>query len=155
MIIEIGHFALILALVVATAQMIVPMWGAHVRDARLMAVGDSAAVVQFGLLVISFLALMHAFVTSDFSVLNVADNSHSEKPLIYRIAGVWGNHEGSMLLWVLILGALRRSRGSLRAQPSGDAAGKRARRTGFDRDRVPAVHALHVKPVRARRSGPV
>ena len=68
-----------------------------------MAVGDSAAVVQFSLLVISFLALMHAFVTSDFSVLNVADNSHSEKPLIYRIAGVWGNHEGSMLLWVLIL----------------------------------------------------
>jgi cytochrome c-type biogenesis protein CcmF len=104
MIIEIGHFALILALVVATAQMIVPMWGAQVRDARLMAVGDSAAVVQFSLLVISFLALMHAFVTSDFSVLNVADNSHSEKPLIYRIAGVWGNHEGSMLLWVLILG---------------------------------------------------
>jgi cytochrome c-type biogenesis protein CcmF len=104
MVVEIGHFALILALVVATAQMIVPMWGAKVRDARLMAVGDSAAVVQFGLLIISFLALMHAFVTSDFSVLNVADNSHSEKPLIYRIAGVWGNHEGSMLLWVLILG---------------------------------------------------
>ena len=104
MIAEIGHFALILALAVALAQMTVPMWGAHVRDVRLMAIGDSAAVVQFLLLIVSFLALSHAFVTSDFSVLNVASNSHSEKPLIYRISGTWGNHEGSMLLWVLILG---------------------------------------------------
>ncbi len=103
MIAEIGHFTLILALAVAIAQMAVPMWGAHIRDARLMAFGDSAAVTQFGLLVISFLALTYAFVTSDFSVLNVVDNSHSEKPLIYRISGVWGNHEGSMLLWVMIL----------------------------------------------------
>ena len=104
MIAEIGHFTLILALAVALAQMTVPMWGAHIRDARLMSFGDSAAVAQFGLLIISFLALTHAFVTSDFSVLNVVQNSHSEKPLIYRISGVWGNHEGSMLLWVLILG---------------------------------------------------
>ena len=104
MIAEIGHFTLILALVVATVQMIVPMWGAHTRDARLMTMGDNAAVAQFVLLSVSFLALMHAFVTSDFSVVNVAENSHSEKPLIYRISGVWGNHEGSMLLWVLILG---------------------------------------------------
>ncbi len=103
MIIEIGHFALILALLVAVVQTAVPIWGAQVRDARLMAMGDSAAVVQFGLLIVAFLALTHAFVTSDFSVLNVASNSHSDKPLIYRISGVWGNHEGSMLLWVLIL----------------------------------------------------
>ena len=103
MIAEIGHFALILALVVATVQMIVPMWGAYRRDGAAMAMGDGAAVVQLALLGISFLALMHAFVTSDFSVLNVADNSHSDKPLLYRISGVWGNHEGSMLLWVLIL----------------------------------------------------
>ncbi len=103
MIVEIGHFALILALLVATAQMVLPMWGARVGDARLMALGDSAAVAQFALLIIAFLALTHAFVTSDFSVANVTINSHSEKPLIYRISGVWGNHEGSMLLWVLIL----------------------------------------------------
>ena len=64
---------------------------------------DPAALCQFGLLGVSFLALMHAYVTSDFSVANVAANSHSTKPLLYRISGVWGNHEGSMVLWVLIL----------------------------------------------------
>ena len=103
MIIEIGHFALILALLVSIAQMIVPAWGARVRDPRLMAFGEPAAVSQLALILIAFLALMYAYVTSDFSVANVAANSHSSKPLIYRISGVWGNHEGSMLLWVLIL----------------------------------------------------
>ena len=103
MIIEFGHFALILALLVAIAQMIVPAWGARTRDIRLMAFGEPAAVAQVGLILLAFLALTHAYVTSDFSVANVAENSHSTKPLIYRISGVWGNHEGSMLLWVLIL----------------------------------------------------
>ena len=103
MIVEIGHFALILALVVAIVQTIVPAWGARTVDGRLMQVGDSAAIAQLGLLTISFLALTYAYVVSDFSVVNVATNSHSDKPLIYRISGVWGNHEGSMLLWVLIL----------------------------------------------------
>jgi cytochrome c-type biogenesis protein CcmF len=100
---ELGHFALILALAVALVQMIVPAWGARTRNVRLMALGDSAAISQLVLLVFSFLALMYAYVTSDFSVANVAENSHSTKPLLYRISGVWGNHEGSMLLWVLIL----------------------------------------------------
>ncbi|WP_333795228.1 heme lyase CcmF/NrfE family subunit [Hyphomicrobium sp.] len=103
MIIEIGHFALILALLVSAAQMIVPAWGARMRDPRLMAFGEPAALSQVVLILIAFLALMYAYVTSDFSVANVAANSHSDKPLIYRISGVWGNHEGSMLLWVLIL----------------------------------------------------
>ena len=103
MIIEIGHFALILALLVAAAQTFIPAWGAAKRDARLMAFGEPAALSQVGLILIAFLALTHAYVTSDFSVANVAANSHSSKPLIYRISGVWGNHEGSMLLWVLIL----------------------------------------------------
>ena len=103
MIIEIGHFALILALLVAVAQTVVPAWGARTRDPYLMAFGQPAALGQLGLILIAFLALTHAYVTSDFSVVNVAANSHSSKPLIYRISGVWGNHEGSMLLWVLIL----------------------------------------------------
>ena len=103
MIIEFGHFALILALLVAVAQMIVPAWGAYARDTRLMAFGAPAAVAQVVLILIAFFALMYAYVTSDFSVANVAANSHSSKPLIYRISGVWGNHEGSMVLWVLIL----------------------------------------------------
>ena len=103
MFVELGHFALILALGIALLQTVVPAWGAHIRDARLMAVGDTAAIVQLALLAFSFLALTMAYVTSDFSVANVAQNSHTTKPLIYKISGVWGNHEGSMLLWVLIL----------------------------------------------------
>jgi cytochrome c-type biogenesis protein CcmF len=102
-IVEFGHFALILALGVAIFQMAVPFYGARIGDARLMAAGDTAAYVQFGLIALSFAALTHAHVVSDFSVLNVFQNSHSTKPLIYKVSGVWGNHEGSMLLWVLIL----------------------------------------------------
>jgi cytochrome c-type biogenesis protein CcmF len=102
-IIEFGHFALILALLVAAVQVVIPAFGASLRDDRMMRVGEPAAVSQFFLLAIAFFALMQAYVTSDFSVANVAANSHSTKPLIYKMAGVWGNHEGSMLLWVLIL----------------------------------------------------
>jgi len=103
MIVEIGHFALILALCVALAQASVPLIGAARDNSAWMAVATPTAVAQLGLLLIAFLALMYAYVTSDFSVKNVADNSNSLKPLIYKISGVWGNHEGSMLLWVLIL----------------------------------------------------
>ncbi len=103
MITETGHFALILALIIAIVQMSVPLWGAHQNDNRLMQVADPAAMAQFGLVLISFCALMHAYVTSDFSIQNVALNSHTSKPMLYKISGVWGNHEGSMLLWVLIL----------------------------------------------------
>jgi cytochrome c-type biogenesis protein CcmF len=103
MIVELGHFALVLALLVAVFQMVVPAWGAYVRDRELMATAEPAALCQLGLLMFAFLSLINAHVTSDFSVANVVANSHSTKPLIYRIAGVWGNHEGSMVLWVLIL----------------------------------------------------
>ncbi len=103
MIVELGHFALVLALCAALAQTIVPSWGARVGDPNLMAVGRNAALTQFVLVAIAFAALVNAHLTSDFSVLNVAENSNSTLPAIYRISGVWGNHEGSMLLWVLIL----------------------------------------------------
>jgi cytochrome c-type biogenesis protein CcmF len=103
MIVEIGHFALVLALAAALAQTIVPFWGARIGDRGLMGVGRSAALTQLALIAIAFLALVDAHLTSDFSVLNVAENSHSAVPAIYKISGVWGNHEGSMLLWVLIL----------------------------------------------------
>jgi cytochrome c-type biogenesis protein CcmF len=103
MIVEIGHFALVLALCAALAQAVAPLWGARVGDNELMEVGRSAALTQFALIAIAFAALVNAHLTSDFSVLNVAENSHSAVPAIYKVAGVWGNHEGSMLLWVLIL----------------------------------------------------
>jgi cytochrome c-type biogenesis protein CcmF len=100
---ELGHFALILALAVALVQGTLPLVGASRGDLRLMALGRTAALTQCFLVLIAFGALTQAYVTSDFSVLNVVDNSHSAKPLLYKISGVWGNHEGSMLLWALIL----------------------------------------------------
>ncbi|MFN4142279.1 heme lyase CcmF/NrfE family subunit [Aestuariivirga sp.] len=103
MIAELGHFALILAVGVALYQSLVPLYAAHHGQAALMRSGLSAAVLQLLLVFTAFLALTHAYVVSDFSVQNVFENSHSAKPLIYKISGVWGNHEGSMLLWVLIL----------------------------------------------------
>ena len=104
MIVETGHFALVLAFVLACVQAIVPVWGAARRDAGMMAVAPNAALAQFVFIAIAYAALTQAHLSSDFSVINVIENSHSAKPLIYKISGVWGNHEGSMLLWVLILG---------------------------------------------------
>ncbi len=103
MIVELGHFALLVALAVAIVQMIVPLYGARIGDPRLMQLATPAALLQFALVAVSFAALTHAYVTSDFSVENVVRNSHSAKPMIYKISGVWGNHEGSMLLWLLML----------------------------------------------------
>jgi cytochrome c-type biogenesis protein CcmF len=103
MIVELGHFALALALAVALVQTALPAWGAQTRDVRLMHIAGPAAFCQLGLIVLAFAALTYAYVTSDFTVENVWANSHSDKPLLYKISGVWGNHEGSMLLWVLIL----------------------------------------------------
>ncbi|MGI8725986.1 MAG: heme lyase CcmF/NrfE family subunit [Methyloceanibacter sp.] len=103
MIAETGHYALILALGVAIVQTVLPLIGARLRDPQLAAVAAPAAQMQFILIAIAFIALTIAYVTSDFSILNVWQNSHSAKPLLYKISGVWGNHEGSMVLWVLIL----------------------------------------------------
>ena len=105
MIVEIGHFALILALALALVQASAPLVGAWRADRALMGVAASAALAQFALILVSFAALTWAHLASDFSVLNVAENSHSAVPAIYKVSGVWGNHEGSMLLWVLILAA--------------------------------------------------
>jgi cytochrome c-type biogenesis protein CcmF len=103
MLIELGHFALILALCLAALQATLPLYGAARNHAGLMAVGQSAAVAQFLLIAASFAVLVNAYVTSDFSLATVVENSQSTKPLLYKITGVWGNHEGSMVLWVFIL----------------------------------------------------
>ncbi len=103
MLIELGHFALVLAFGIAIVQMIVPMIGAHRGNASWMALAEPAATVQFLLVAFSFAVVTWAFVTSDFSLQLVFANSHTDKPMIYKISGVWGNHEGSMLLWMLIL----------------------------------------------------
>lgn len=103
MIAELGHFALILAFVVALVQGIVPMAGAARGHGPSMKLADTAAVLQFLLVAGAFAALVHAYVTSDFSLVNVYANSHSLKPMLYKVTGVWGNHEGSLLLWALML----------------------------------------------------
>jgi cytochrome c-type biogenesis protein CcmF len=103
MIPELGQFALVLAALVALAQSVVPMAGAARGNVRWMAVGATAAILQFGLIALAFAALAYAHVVSDFSVVNVVENSFAAMPLLYKITGVWGNHEGSMLLWVTIL----------------------------------------------------
>jgi cytochrome c-type biogenesis protein CcmF len=103
MIAELGNYALVLALAVALVQSVVPLYGARRRDAVLMGVAEPTALAQFGFVALSFAALVACYVMSDFSVATVFDNSHSTMPLIYKFTSVWGNHEGSMLLWVLIL----------------------------------------------------
>jgi cytochrome c-type biogenesis protein CcmF len=103
MIVEIGHFCLVLAFGVAVLQSTLPMWGAYRRDARLMALADPAALMQLVLIAAAFGALMYAFVVSDFSLRLVVLNSHTDKPMLYKVSGVWGNHEGSLLLWALAL----------------------------------------------------
>jgi cytochrome c-type biogenesis protein CcmF len=103
MIEEIGHYALVLALALALIQSTVPLIGARTRDSALMAVAEPVAIAQFAFVALSFAALVACYVSSDFSVRNVFENSHSAMPLIYKFTSTWGNHEGSMLLWVLIL----------------------------------------------------
>ena len=103
MLAEIGHFALILSLLVAAAQAVLPMIGAVRGDAALMAFGRSAAGLQAALITISFGCLMTLFGQADFSVALVASHTALSQPLPYRLAATWGNHEGSMLMWVLVL----------------------------------------------------
>ena len=103
MIPELGHYALVLALALGLIQSVVPVVGARRYDAVLMRLASSTALMQFAFVALSFLALIICYVTSDFSVATVYENSHSMMPLVYRVTSVWGNHEGSMLLWVLIL----------------------------------------------------
>ncbi len=105
MIPELGHFALILALSLAICQGVMPIIGAHRNDAALMAVAKPAALGQFFFVVVSFACLATSFLQSDFSVLYVANHSHRALPDVYKFAAVWGAHEGSLLLWILLLAA--------------------------------------------------
>ena len=103
MITELGHFALITAFVLSLAQGILPLIGAARGNAATMLIAPAAAISVMLAVAFSFGALVWAFITSDFSLALVANHSHSTKPMIYKISGTWGNHEGSLLLWILIL----------------------------------------------------
>jgi cytochrome c-type biogenesis protein CcmF len=100
---EVGQFALALALCVAIIQGVLPLAGAAWRDSALMSIARPAACAQLVLVITAFASLTYAFVNNDFSVLYVAEHSNSALPLVYRIAGVWGGHEGSLLLWLQML----------------------------------------------------
>ncbi|MBX3581316.1 MAG: heme lyase CcmF/NrfE family subunit [Rhizobiaceae bacterium] len=101
--VEIGHFALVLAFALSLVQSTIPLVGARSANERMMAVGTPVTLAGFALVGLAFVILTICYVRSDFSVANVWENSHSLKPMLYKITGTWGNHEGSMLLWVLIL----------------------------------------------------
>ena len=103
MLAETGHFALIMAFVIAILQGVVPLGGTLRCDRRAMAFASNASLLGFACIAYAYAVLTFAFMSSDFSLAVVAANSHPLKPMLYKVAGVWGNHEGSMLLWVLIL----------------------------------------------------
>jgi cytochrome c-type biogenesis protein CcmF len=119
MIAELGAFALVLAFCLSLAQAGLSFAGRTRRSASLAGCGEGAALAAFAAVAIGFGALIWAFVTSDFSVVNVAENSHTEKPLIYKIAGSWGSHEGSILLWCFALTAYGAVLASARGLPWG------------------------------------
>jgi cytochrome c-type biogenesis protein CcmF len=100
---ELGHFALWLALAVSVVQALGGLLGAARSDAAWMRTGANAANAQFALIVLAFVALASAFVANDFTLINVANNSNSLLPVEYRIAASWGSHEGSLLMWALML----------------------------------------------------
>ncbi|HZK99083.1 MAG TPA: heme lyase CcmF/NrfE family subunit [Caulobacteraceae bacterium] len=116
---ELGQFALVLALCLSLAQAALSFAGRARNDRGLAGAGQGAALAAFLAVAIAFGCLIHAFMTSDFSVSNVAANSHTEKPLIYKIAGAWGSHEGSILLWCFILTAYGALLACSRGLPSG------------------------------------
>lgn len=103
MIPEIGQFALALALMTAIVQGIIPIFGAARHNPIWMRSAAATSVLQCLLIAVAFAALMRSFVVSDFTVLNVVENSNSLKPMLFKVAGTWGSHEGSLLLWTLIL----------------------------------------------------
>ncbi len=103
MIPELGHYALMLALGLSLIQGTMPIVGTRTNDPVLMSMAAPTALAQFFFVAMAFAALAICYVISDFSVLNVFENSNSQMPLIYRLTSIWGNHEGSMMLWVSIL----------------------------------------------------
>ncbi len=100
---ELGHFALILAMLIAVVQATLPLIGAQKNMPAWITIANPTAYTQFLLTTLAFGCLIHVYLISDFSVVNVVQNSHTDKPVLYKIAGTWGNHEGSLLLWVFIL----------------------------------------------------
>ena len=153
MIPELGHYALVLALVMALAQASLPMVGAARGIRPWMQLAKPAALAQFAFVAFAFLALMLAFATSDFSVAIVTQHSHSEQPLIYKLTRHLGQSRGLAAAVGAHPHHLRRAGRAVRREPAAAAEGAHAQHPGHDLGRVPAVHAADLEPVRAAQSG--
>ena len=158
MIPEIGQISLILALCMAIALAVIPVVGAQRGIASWVAVARPAAWGQLLFMLTAYGCLTYAFLTHDFSVAYVAHNSNVDLPLIYRVSGVWGAHEGSLLLWALTLSAWTAAVGAVQPQRPGGDGRARPRRHGAGEHRLPAVHAPDLQPLRpphpVARAGP-
>ena len=103
MIVELGHFCLVLAFVLSLSQSVFPIFASNSNFKQLHSITLRMSLLNAFCVALSFMSLIWAFIVSDFSVSLVAEHSHSSKPMIYKISGTWGNHEGSLLMWILIL----------------------------------------------------
>ena len=155
MIPELGHYALVLALALGLIQAITPIVGARGNDAALMGLASSTSLMQFAFVGLAFLALIVCYVTSDFSVATVYENAHSTMPLIYKVTSAWGNHEGSMLLWVLSTVLFRGIGWRIRKQLACNTQSVRIGSAIVDRLRFLLVHPLHFQPFLASGAGPL
>ena len=148
MIPEIGHFALVLALTLALVQSVLPIWGAARNDLMWMKSATWSSLGQVFFTAIAFAALMTSFVQSDFTVVNVVENSHSLKPLLYKVSGTWGSHEGVSA----VVGShpdCVRGHGGRDRQQRGDAhKGADTLGTGMDQRWLLDVHVIHIEPIR-------
>ncbi len=152
MIAEFGLAALWLAAALALLQLVGAFAGVRGTSPELAAVVRPAAVVQAVLTALAFLMLIWVFARTDLSVLLVAENSHSEKPMIFKLAGAWGNHEGSMLMWVAIMALVRRADCADRTPPAGTDAAGDTRCAGLRRARLLCLPAVFLQPLYPARS---
>ena len=154
MIPELGQLCLVIAMCLAVAQGVVPLFGAYRESPGLMAVAKPAAHGQLAFLLLAFVFLAIAFQQDDFSVLYVASNSNTELPEIYKFAAVWGAHEGSLLLWALIMAVWTSAVAVFSKTLPADVVARVLARHGLYRRRLYAVHPVYLEPVRTHLPDP-
>ncbi len=153
MVVELGLFALVLALLLSVAQAFFGLAGPHFGNRRWMAAARPAVAGQFVFVALSFAVLAWAFYKNDFSVLYVANNSNSALPTLYRFSAVWGAHEGSLLLWALALSSWSVAVAHLQQEPAAVVRRACDRRAGLRQHRLPGLHPVHLESVRAADPG--
>ncbi|SUG44998.1 Cytochrome c heme lyase subunit CcmF [Salmonella enterica subsp. arizonae] len=150
---EIGNALLCLALGVALLLSVYPLWGAARGDARMMASSGVFAWLLFLCVAARFLCWRTPLVVNDFTVAYVAGNSNTQLPIWYRVAATWGAHEGSLLLWVLLMSGLDPGGGGVQQAGAGGYCGPGAGGDGDGQRRFPGVYPVHLQPVRPHAAG--